>query len=172
MSGRSSSTGGYSQVCTRRRVSNVVGPLNGVSTVLARHTVVSSGAFVEATLDDTPPGSQITVKPGKKASTKLHVRVVAPKWVPVENVEVWLDDEVVKTFAVTGPAKDGVRFERTLTLPVDRDRTVAVWVDAKTPLPRVLHETDARAIAFTSPWYVDADGDGRVTLAKGTKASR
>jgi hypothetical protein len=142
-----------------------------VSTVLARHTVVSSGAFVEATLDDTLPGSQVTLKPGKKASATLHVRVVAPKWVPVESVEVWLDDQVVKTFAVTGPAKDGVRFERTVTLPIDRDRTVAVWVDAKTPLPRVLHETDARAIAFTSPWYVDADGDGRVTLAKGAQAS-
>jgi hypothetical protein len=143
-----------------------------VAAVLARHTVVSSGAFVEATLDGTPPGSQVSLKPGKKAMAKLHVRVIAPKWVPVEHVEVWLDDGVAKRFAVTGPARDGVRFESTLDLPIDHDRTVAVWVDAKTPLPRVLHEKDARAIAFTSPWYVDADGDGRVTLLKRAPTSR
>jgi len=42
---------------------------------------------------------------------------------------------------------------------------VTVWVEAKRPLPRVLHETDARAIAFTTPFYVDADHDGQVRLA-------
>ncbi len=141
-----------------------------VDAVKRRHTVVSSGAFIDARLDGSLPGDVVrprAARPGAARTMRLHVRVLAPAWVPVESVEIWVDDVIVKTFAVTGGARagDNVRFEKDLDLPVDRDRTVTVWVDAKRPLPRVVHETDARAIAFTSPFYVDADGDGQVRVA-------
>lgn len=135
-----------------------------ITAVKQRHTVVSSGAFIDARLDGMLPGDVVTPR-GK--TMKLHVRVVAPAWVPVETVEIWLDDGVARSFAVTAAAAGaGVRFEADVTLPVerDRDRTVTVWVEAKRPLPRVLHETDARAIAFTTPFYVDADRDGQVRI--------
>lgn len=132
-----------------------------ISAVKQRHTVVSSGAFIDARLDGQLPGDVVTPR-GK--TMKLHVRVLAPAWVPVETVEIWLDGGVTRSLPVTATGA-GVRFEADVTLPVDRDRTVTVWVEAKRPLPRVLHETDARAIAFTTPFYVDADHDGQVRLA-------
>lgn len=139
-----------------------------VAAIKQRHTVVSSGAFIDARLDGHLPGDVVTPR-GK--SMKLHVRVVAPAWVPVETVEIWLDDGMTRSFPVTR-AGDGVRFEADVAIPVDRDRTVTVWVEAKRPLPRVLHETDARAIAFTTPFYVDADRDGEVRIAPATAKAR
>lgn len=124
----------------------------------ARNTVVSSGPYLEATLDGALPGSMITATKGR---VTVHLRVFAPAWVPVESVEILIDGKAVRTLAVKGAAKDGKRFEATIPLSLDHDATVGVWVEAKTPLPRVLHEKDARAIAFTTPFFVDVDGDGR-----------
>ena len=136
-----------------------------VAALRARSTVVSSGPYLEATLDGALPGSVVAAKPGAKAM-RLRIRVTAPAWVPVETVSILVDGELVRSFPVIGKRKNGVRFERELEWPVSGDATVAVWVSAKEPLPRVLHEKDARAIAFTTPFYVDADGDGKVTLTR------
>lgn len=132
-----------------------------VSAVRARNTVVSSGPYLEATLDGALPGSVVVPK-GKTAT--LRIRVTAPAWIPVEEVSVLVDGSPTKTFPVASKATDGVRFERTVPVPLRQDTTVVVWVEAKAPLPRVLHERDARAIAFTTPFYVDANGDGKLTL--------
>jgi len=134
-----------------------------VSAVRARNTVVSSGPYLEATLDGALPGSVVAPK---TKSAKLRIRVTAPAWIPVEEVSILVDGEVKKTFAVTAKPKNGVRFEAEWSWAVTRDATLAVWVESKAPLPRVLHEKDARAIAFTTPFYVDADGDGKITLTR------
>ncbi len=125
----------------------------------ARHTTVSSGPFLKVRVDGALPGSVVRPK-GREVS--VDIEVIAPAWVPVEHVEIWQDDRVISRLAVPGPARDGVRFRRTVKLEARRDMTLTVWVDADTPLPPVLPYPDARAIAFTSPFYVDADGDGEV----------
>lgn len=124
----------------------------------ARNTVVSSGPYLEATVDGALPGSVITATKGR---VTISVRVFAPAWVPVESVEILVDGKAARTLPVQGKPKDGKRFEATIPLSLDHDATVGVWVEAKAPLPRVLHEKDARAIAFTTPFFVDVDGDGR-----------
>jgi hypothetical protein len=96
---------------------------------------------------------------------KARVRVSAPAWVPVDVVEIWQDDVVVQTFQVEGPAKDGVRFERELELPLGKSDTVFLaWAEGKTPLPDVVPYDNALSIGFTSLVYVDVDGDGAVTV--------
>lgn len=80
-------------------------------------------------------------------------------------MELWRDDVVAQRWAVTAPATDGVRFETRAVLRLERDAVVTAWADADAPLPDVLPYPDARAIGFTSPRYIDRDGDGRVTVA-------
>ena len=94
----------------------------------------------------------------------VHVRVSAPAWVPVDNVEVWIDDRVAQQFEISGPMMDGVRFERTLDVPVTRDALVLAWADARTPLPDVVPYPHAIGLGFTAPVYIDADGDGLIQL--------
>lgn len=118
-------------------------------------TTVSSGPFV--TLE--------TLTDGRDGVLVVRITVTAPAWVPVEHVELWRDDVVAQRWAVTAPATDGVRFETRAVLRLDRDAVVTAWADADTPLPDVMPYPNARAIGFTSPRYIDRDGDGRVTIA-------
>src|SRR5262249_13616465 len=107
-----------------------------VKTLLAADTTVSSGPFVEFSVEGKPPGTLF--KPAGDV-VKAHVRVSAPAWVPVHVVEIWKDDAVAQTFTVEGPAKDGVRFERDVELPVGKADTVFLaWAEGKTPLPDVV----------------------------------
>ncbi len=131
-----------------------------VAAIGRRDTMVTSGPLIEMTVDGKDIGSVVALSSSKSVRVKL--RVSAAAWVPVEAVEVWVDDEVFVRIPVPGPAKDGVRFERELTIPLTRDAVVLAWADAETPLPPVLPYAKARAIGFTGLVYVDADGDGRV----------
>ena len=118
-------------------------------------TSVSSGPFV--TMEN--------LTDGRDGVLVVRITVTAPAWVPVEHVELWRDDAVAQRWAVTAPATDGVRFETRAVLRLERDAVVTAWADADAPLPDVLPYPDARAIGFTSPRYIDRDGDGRVTVA-------
>ena len=65
---------------------------------------------------------------------------------------------------VPGPAKDGLRFEAELDVPITADAVILGWADADAPLPDVLPYEHALAIGFTGLVYVDADRDGKVTV--------
>ena len=127
-----------------------------------RHdTTVSSGPLVEMTVDGAPIGSVVTPKGG---SVRVHVRVSAAAWVPVEHVEVWHDDEVAFHVDVTKAPADGVRYEGDIRLEFPVDGTILAWATADTPLPDVLPYATARATGFTGLVYVDANGDGKVEV--------
>lgn len=127
-----------------------------VMAALARgDTSVSSGPLVTLeTLNDARHGDLL-----------VRVRVTAPAWVPVERVELWRDDTVARRWTVTAPATDGVRFETTTVLSLEADAVVMAWAEADAPLPDVLPYAQARSIGFSSPRYIDRDGDGRVVVA-------
>jgi hypothetical protein len=131
----------------------------------SRDTTVSSGPFVELSIDGHSPGSVVPANAKDKKTLHVVIRVSAPAWVPVEHVELWKNDDVLQRFDVEGPPKDGVRFERELDTTVgDVDATFLVWADADAPLPDVVPYEHALSIGFTGLVYVDADGDGAVTV--------
>jgi hypothetical protein len=135
--------------------------------ILRSETSISAGPFMEMTVEKKAPGATITIPkdPSTTPTTiKAHIKVQAPAWIPVERVEVHVDDDVVQTFKVEGPAKDGVRFEADVDIAIDHDVVIFGWADAETPIERVMARKGVRSIAMTSLFYVDADGDGKVTL--------
>jgi hypothetical protein len=128
----------------------------------SRDTTVTSGPFVEITVNGKGVGSVVQPADG---SVHVTVRVSAPAWVPVEHVEIWRDDKVVRTFDVEGSPKDGVRFEGALDVPLDgADRVLLAWAEAETPLPDVLPYAHALGIGFTGLVYVDTNRDGTVSV--------
>jgi hypothetical protein len=149
---------GYPRTYVTLPVGNEPTEARVTAALRARSTVVSSGPYLEATIDGARPGSVVKATKGR---VTVALRVFAPAWIPVESIEILVDGKAARTLVVQGKPKNGKRFEATVSLTLDHDATVGVWVEAKTPLPRVLHEKDARAIAFTTPFFVDADGDGR-----------
>jgi hypothetical protein len=132
--------------------------------LLRGESTVSAGPFVEMTVEGRPIGSQVAVSKGKTA--RVHVRVQAPAWIPVDHVEIHADDELARAFKVEGPPKDGVRFDGDADVPIDRDVVIYAWVDAERALEAPLARKGSRAIGITGLVYVDADGDGAVTLKK------
>jgi hypothetical protein len=133
-----------------------------LSAIRARDTTVSSGPLVEMTVDGAPIGSVVVPKNGR--SVRVHVRVTAPAWVPVEHVEVWHDDRVAFHVDVTRPPVDGLRFDGETVLSFPADGTILAWATSDSPLPDVLPYANARATGFTGLVYVDANGDGKVEV--------
>lgn len=130
----------------------------------AGRTSVSAGPFVELTVEGQPMGSTVRPTLTMPARVRVHVRVSAPAWVPVEHVELWVDDAVALRVAVTAPATDGVRYEGDHTLTLAGDAMVLAWADATEPLRHVLPLARAVPIGFSGPVWVDANGDGAVRV--------
>jgi hypothetical protein len=132
-------------------------------------TTVSSGPLVELWVDNVEPGDNL-LRAGGSRRVRARVRVSASSWIPVERVELWVNDAVAFEATVDAPAPtargDGgvsstVRFERTVDLALSADAVVIAWASAETPIPHVLPPYPrARPIGFTGPVWVDADGDG------------
>jgi hypothetical protein len=131
-----------------------------VDAVRRGDVTVSAGPLVEVTVDGARPGAVL----GARGVARVSVTVIAPAWVPVERVEVWRDDVTVHAVNVPPNPVDGVRWQGEFEVPITADAAVVVWVESQTPLPDVLPYRDARAIGFSSPVWIDADGDGRVRL--------
>lgn len=141
--------------------------------VRSGHTTVSSGPLVELWVDNILPGETV-MRRGGASRVRARVRVRAARWVPVEKVELWVNDRVAFEAPVAPIAEDaplaagGVRFERTFDLTLDADAVVIAWASAERPLPHVLPPyPNARAIGFTAPVFVDQNGDGNITIAAG-----
>jgi hypothetical protein len=132
--------------------------------LLRGETTVSSGPFVELAVEGRGIGSRVTL--GAARSVRAHVRVSAPSWVPVEDVELWRNDQIFFR-AAAGPPSDGVRFESDIDVPISEDTVLLAWASAETPLPDVLPYPHAHAVGFTGLVYIDADGDGLVTVPPG-----
>jgi hypothetical protein len=127
---------------------------------------VSSGPFVELTVEKAPPGAIVKVGKGPKdGAVSVRVRVSAPAWVPFDGVDLIAGDDVVKHLDATSQ-KDGVRLDATVRIPITADTALFAWASAKAPLPHVLAHADAASLGFSGVVYVDADGDGRITLAQ------
>ena len=101
----------------------------------------------------------------------VDVAVVAAPWVPVSEVRLLVDGEVVKRVRELGPPEDVLRYEATIELSLARDGFLTL--EAGAPLDsetaawgrenagtytRVI--PNAVAAALSNPIWVDADGDG------------
>jgi hypothetical protein len=135
-----------------------------ISGLLRQETTISAGPFVEMTVDGKPIGATVKGSPGKPL--KVHVRVLAPAWIAVSRVEIHADDDIAQTIQAVGAAKDGVRIEADVEVKLDHDAVLYAWADSDTPLDRVMGRKGVRPIGMTGLTWVDADGDGHVTVSK------
>ncbi len=126
------------------------------------NAIVSNGPFIEAALNGEPIGSTQT---WPEPTAVLSLRVQAAEWVDVSRVMVFHNGLLLEEFEVE-PAQDVLRVDRSLTLPVRGDGWFVVVAEGDLAmLPFSFSAGDeVTPFAATNPFWVDADGDGKVNV--------
>lgn len=121
------------------------------SAMAARATVAAHGPFIDARVaGDWAPGREV-------APSTLAVRVLAPSWIPVDEVRLYENDALAATLPCEGTAPTWCR--GTFELSPQADAAYVV-VAAATTRPIVAVWPGSYAWAATSAVLVDVDGDG------------
>ncbi|MBK8169864.1 MAG: CehA/McbA family metallohydrolase [Sandaracinaceae bacterium] len=142
-----------------------------IRSLRAGHAFVSSGPFLEVTVDERGPGETVSLR-GHIAH--VHVRVQAPSWMDVSTVELWSANAVVGSWTVapvreaptrreSSPARavaDAPRVNRDLELEFLQDSYLVVIVRGERTMDDYFGRNSIAPVAFSNPIWIDADGDG------------
>jgi len=139
-----------------------------VASLKAGHAVVTSGPFLEATINGQGPGNTVTLA---EHAAKLHVIVRAAPWIDVSEVEVLLGTASIARVPVTSQPRrpaaplsdlataraESIRFERDFDVPFETNapKFVVVVVRGNRAMDDVLPYMPIQPLAFTNPiWLV------------------
>jgi len=124
---------------------------------------VTNGPFIEASLDGWPIGS---TQKAQRPTLAMRLRVSAPSWVDVRSVTVYRNGVPVEDVALE-PPQGPVRCDLVLNLQAPTDCWFVVCVRGVRPMTPVygLRGIPPAPWAVTNPFWVDADGDGQVSVA-------
>lgn len=125
---------------------------------------VSTGPFLRATVNGEPIGSVQTVKTGQ---VTVHLEVWGPPWVQAKTVKVYVNGEVTREVKVPAP-KAALQLSRRLKLKLEGDCWLVIVVEGDQAMAPVYMGRGAAAalpFAVTNPFWIDTDGDGKVTPA-------
>ncbi len=129
----------------------------------APNAFVSNGPFLDAALDGHPIGS---VQTPRARVAELRLKITAAPWVDVRRATVYRNGEQVHQFELT-PTEEPVRWEGALELDTSADCWFVLCVEGDRPmLPVYRGPRSPTPFAVTNPFWVDADGDGKVTVGE------
>lgn len=128
-------------------------------------TFVSSGPFLEAQIGEAGPGDTASAIDGK---VQLRIRVRTAPYVVIDHLTVYLNATKVVDRAIPAPrrrrssraAPTPDLFESSHTIPVARDAAILVVVSGTRMLDDYFGRASIPPLAFTSPIWIDGDGDG------------
>jgi len=126
------------------------------------HSFISTGPYLTASVNGQLPGSEVTKTDGKISVT---VKVQAPDWIPVDELRVVVNGEVVKTIDLSS-STGVVRFSDTLEVNVPDEPNSFVLVECGASLDKIasgvfptgdfaLVYPGIQPIAFTNPFFVN-----------------
>lgn len=141
----------------RVRVEDVVAALR------AGRAFVTTGPIVRLTAGGAVPGDAVTVTGG---SVEVVVSIAAAPWVQVRRLRVWAAATPGEPVEVPlPPAGQSLAFDHRAAVPMTQDGFVLVTVEGDVAAREVLPQFGVGPRAFTNPVWIDADGDGVVTIA-------
>ena len=120
-----------------------------VDAIAAGRVVVTSGPWLEVSLDGRGPGETVP----RPDDPELEILVDAANWVPVDRLRVIVDGQTVDSRALGADLP--ARIVVPLTLP-DAASYVMVVVDGDRPLPPLAGTRAApmRSTAFSNPIWI------------------
>lgn len=142
----------------------------------AGHAYVSLGLLTRLTVNDRFEAGDLATSLGDEI--KVEVRVLGPAWAQADRVELYANGIKIREQAISTPnaAGEKARVEWRLPRPVHDTYLVAIasgpgvtapyW-----PIPFPYQPTDRtrqpKVIGANNPVWLDADGDGKFTSARG-----
>jgi hypothetical protein len=137
----------------------------GFATAIRKgRAIASTGPFVTLTVDGGQIGDQII--PVHTGQLVIGVTADAPSWIALDEVKVFVNGKLHKTFPVTGTGHP--RFSASYIDPVDGDAWVVAFASSKQILPpdvvgEYSHENgyEMTPWAITNPVFVDGNADGK-----------
>jgi len=130
-----------------------------VDAVRAGRVTVSNGPFIDLTVEGTGIGD--TLRTSSRTVT-AHVRVLAPAWVDVRRVSLFVDGVEDAVFMVA-PGPEAVRFDEDVELRVSGSAFVIAVAEGDLSLAPVVppvvsggRSRPARPLAFTNPVWVES----------------
>ncbi len=126
------------------------------------HSFISTGPYLTVSVNGQLPGSEVTKSDGK---ISLTVKVQAPDWIPVDELRIVVNGEVVKTIDLS-TATGVVRYSGTLEVEVPDVPNSFVLVECGASLNNIaagiyptgdfaLVYPGIQPIAFTNPFFVN-----------------
>jgi len=173
---------GYPRTYVRVAGGRVSDAREVVRALRAGHAFVTSGPFLEATVEGRGPGDMATVAGGV---AHVHVVVRAPPWISTDELAIYVGPSVSVTRALVVPPARGAgqsahrrggappsppppppvqRLDATIDVAVSGDTFVVVTVRGRTGIDAIVGRGGSLPVAFTNPIWLDVDGDGRVVL--------
>ncbi len=131
------------------------------------HSFVSTGPFLDVKVNSAIPGDTVAVS---SDSVDVSIKIQAPDWIPVDEVRVIVNGEVVYRESV--PVSNNVnRYSKTVNVALpSNDSYIIVECGATLEnieagvLPQGYFAKvypEVQPLAFTNPIFVDRDGDGK-----------
>ena len=122
----------------------------------AGRTQVSTGPFLNLSVEGQGPGALVRSRGGK---VRLRLRVQGAPWVDVRRVQIIVNGETVRDFPLPA-ARKVERFNGLFEIPIQQDGWIVVLARGRHELHPVVPGLMVPPVAFTSPVYVDGDGNG------------
>jgi hypothetical protein len=124
--------------------------------------IMSSGPFLEVSLNGAGPGDDLKLS----GDGKLKVKVQCPNWFDIDRVQVLINgqpDPALNFTRATHPDMftDGViKFDQTITVKLATDAHVIVVAAGENSSTGPVMGEGEMPLAISNPIYVDNDGDG------------
>jgi hypothetical protein len=148
------------------------------SNLLAGRALVSMGLLAQMTVEERfGVGDLATPLP---KDVRVQVRVLGPSWVSATNVLLFANGVLLRDRALNAGKTEAVGIKAVIDWTIPRpdhdvhlvalatgpDVTAPFWAIPK-PYQPTSRQWTGRVIAATNPVWLDADGDGRFTSARG-----
>ncbi len=138
-------------------------PEDVVSALREGRAFVTTGPIVRLMVGGAIPGRVAAAEGG---SVEVAVSIVAAPWVQVRRLRLWTGATPAEPIDVPlPPAGESLAFEHRATVPLAEDGFVLATVEGDVAAREVLPQFGVGPRAFTNPVWVDANGDGVVTIA-------
>ncbi len=126
--------------------------------------VASNGPWVNLWVEGHEVGD--TIVPPTNGPMRVKVVADAAGWIDITKVLVYRNGALVKEIPITRRLHPAL--SQTISLPQGHDGWVVAMVVGDVPLPAEVIGTakggEARPFAFTNPVWLDADGDGKISI--------
>jgi len=143
-----------------------------IASLHAGKAIVSSGPFIELTVQGKGPGETVSLPRGRRRTARrggparpvqIAVKVSAPSWIELDRLVLYLNGAPWGDPVSLPGRQGGSRLSRTFTMNLKKDGFIVALVRGRGTLGPVVVGTRAQLppLALTNPVWIDVDGNGR-----------